>query len=345
VVNEKDKRIREERVLEIVIQSYILTGTPVSSRYVSRKLDLSSATIRNIMADLEDTGFINHPHTSAGRVPTDKGYRLYVDSLMRLKKIADKEIDAIRAEYRSKLKSLEDMFEKTAHILSNVTNCAGLILFQNEEQGFLKHINLVLLSKKNVLVSLELKTGFIKDYIIEIDYPAAQILLDEISNFLNKELYNMTLKEIKDYLVKNLEEEREVSYRLVETAYEIMVAILMEGLHKKLYFDGTSHILAYPEFKDQRKLESVLKFFEDRETISNILSGDLEDDNLKIYIGSESGIHGFDELSLITAGFKFSDKNAGKLGVIGPTRMDYDRVVPIVDLLSNALTKILSFNE
>lgn len=342
-MNKEDRKLREKRILEIVVQSYILTANPVSSGYVSRKLGLSSATIRNVMADLEEIGLINHPHTSAGRIPTDKGYRFYVDSLMHLKKATDKQIRQIESEYHSKVRSLEDMLEKTTHILSEFTSCAGMAFLPKIDEKLFRHINLVPLSKKRVLVLLVAESGFVKDYIIELEYPLDVPLLNKISNFLNSKLYNMNLEEIKSYLVGKLQIERNSSYKLIEVAYKIVRLVLMRGLRDKFYFDGTSQILAYPEFRNQRKLESILKVFEEREIILNILTEDLYEDGLRVRIGSENRNFGVDALSVITAGFKMKDQAIGRLGIIGPTRIDYERVIPIVDLFSTIVTKALSY--
>jgi len=343
-MKENAKTHREKKVLEIIIQAYILAAMPISSRYVSRKLGLSSATIRNVMSDLESMGLISHPHTSAGRVPTDRGYRFYVDSLMRLKTVTEREIRQIESEYHSKVKSLEDIFEKTAHILSEVTSCAGITLLQKMEQRRFRHIDLVPLSGKRILVLIVAESGLVKDCIIELGAPLNIALLEKVSNFLNKELYSMKLEDIKDSLIKRFQAERNSSHQMVEAAYEIMKGVLIEGLKEKLYFDGTSHILAYPEFRDHKKSTDVLRFFEDKATISNILSEDLLEDKLKIHIGTENKTFGLGEFSVITAGFKVKNQTAGRLGIIGPVRMDYERVIPVVELLAVTVTKVLSLS-
>jgi len=342
---EENARIhREKKVLEIIIQAYTMAAAPISSRYVSRKLGLSSATIRNVMSDLEEMGLISHPHTSAGRVPTDKGYRFYVDSLMHLKTVTEREILQIEAEYHSKVKSLEDIFEKTAHILSEITSCAGITLLQKMEQRRFRHIDLVPLSGKRILVLIVSESGLVKDSIIELGGPLNIALLEKVANFLNKELYNMKLEDIKNSLIKRFQAERNSSHQMVEAAYEIMKAVLIEGLKERLYFDGTSRILAYPEFRDHKKSTNVLRFFEDKITISNILSEDLFEDKLKIHIGAENKTFGLNEFSVITAGFKAKNQTAGRLGVIGPVRMNYEKIIPVVELLATTVTKVLSLS-
>jgi len=243
----KNRKLREKKVLEIVVQSHISTGVPVGSRYVSQMLNLSSATIRNVMADLEDMSLISHPHTSAGRIPTDSGYRYYVDSLMLLRRLSDKEIKEIESECNSRLAYVDDVFEETTHILSRFTNCAGAALQPTEE-----------------------------------------------------------------------------------------------NMKKKVYLGGSVYILKYPEFRSYEKMANILEFFEEKESISNLLLNDLDEDGVRVHIGSENKTFGLDDLSIVTAGFKLRGRAAGRLGIIGPMRMCYDRVIPVVDAFANMVTKILS---
>jgi len=341
-MNNINKKHRERKVLEIIVQSHITTGAPVSSRYVSHRLDLSSATIRNIMADLEDMRLLGHPHTSAGRIPTDRGYRYYVDSLMHLQKIAEAQIRQIEHEYQSKVRSLEDVVEKTVRILSEFSGCAGITLLPGLERKCFRHVDLVQLSRRRVLVLLVAKSGFVKDYIIEFESPPDKDLLKKVSTFLNSEFCDMPLEDIKEGLVRRLKAERDSSQLLINAAHQIITAALMKELKEKLYYNGTSSILKYPEFNDGEKSRNILRFFEEEKAISSILCEDLCGDGLKIHIGWENSTYGLDDFSLITAGFKMMGQSAGRLGIIGPLRMDYDRVIPLVDLLSATVTRALS---
>jgi heat-inducible transcriptional repressor len=168
-------------------------------------------------------------------------------------------------------------------------------------------------------------------------------LLERIENFLNRELRNVRLEEIKAQLVRRLQEERDSSHTIVRTAYEIFRDVLMEGVEELFYFDGASQIVAYPEFREQKKLEAILRVLEGKQALLDILSDDLNEKALKIHIGSENKHYGVNELSVITAGFKLKDESVGRLGVVGPRRIEYDRVVPVVELLSSTVTKMLSY--
>lgn len=238
----RDNDHRQEEVLALIVKRYVETAEPVSSRYVSRKLGLSSATIRNVMSDLEEDGYITHPHTSAGRTPTDKGYRYYIDSLMKLKSVNNTVLRSINDEYRDAVRSLEDILERTSHLISHLTNYVGLTCLSNYE---------------------------------------------------------------------------------------------------KLYLDGTSHIIAQPEFHDLKKLYNIIKFLEQKRQILNLLHNDLASDGLRIHIGRENQLGYLSDCSIVTVGYKVKGKVSGRLGVIGPKRMVYEKVIPTVEALAGTVTRIL----
>lgn len=332
---------RENDVLEIIVNYYVGHASPVGSRFVSRKLGLSSATIRNVMKDLEEFGLISQPHTSAGRVPTDEGYRYYINSLMRLKKLTERQVLFIESEFRSRLRSLEELLEKTSHILSMVTHCAGITLMPKMDRGTFKHIELVPLTRNRILVLLVTASGLVKSFVFDLDYAAEETYLRKISNFLNREVYDMTLQEIREHLIKKLKEERNSSYTLISRAYELIETIYVSGLKAELYMDGASYILSQPEFREQKKMASILKFLENKTQIADILSEDMDDEILKIHIGRENISFGLDDFSIITKGYRIRNNVFGRLGVIGPTRMDYDKVIPMVDYLGEVVSKVL----
>lgn len=238
----KDNRKRHEDVLAIIVKHYVETAEPVGSRYVAKNLGLSSATIRNVMADLEDAGFITHPHTSAGRTPTDKGYRYYIDSLMHLRDVNAQTAQSVKNEYHQAMRSIEDMLERTTHLVSSVTNCVGINIF--------------------------------------LEY-------------------------------------------------------------HKLYLDGTSHIIEQPEFRDLKKLHIILRSLEEKRDILSLLSDEIDDDRLTIHIGKENKFNYLSECSIVTRGYKTKGKVKGRVGVIGPKRMVYEKVIPAVELLADTVSEML----
>ncbi len=237
-----DSRSRREEVLTIIVKQYVETAEPVGSRFVSQRLGLSSATIRNVMADLEEMGLITHPHTSAGRIPTDKGYRYYIDSLMRLKSINEQTARSIKDEYHHAIRSLEDVLERASRLISGLTNYVGIALFSD---------------------------------------------------------------------------------------------------YHKMYLDGASHIIEQPEFRDINKLYTLLRCLEEKREILDLLKNDFETERLTIHIGRESGSGYLSECSVVTRGYKVKGKLSGRLGVIGPKRMVYEKVIPTVEYLADSVTELL----
>ncbi|MFA5147484.1 MAG: hypothetical protein WC515_08940 [Candidatus Omnitrophota bacterium] len=233
---------RQEAILEIIVKHYVETAEPVGSRFVARRLGLSSATIRNAMADLEDGGFIMQPYTSAGRIPTDKGYRFYIDSLMRVRNVNEQVVKTVDEQYHHAIRSLEDALEKTSYLISDLTNYVGITLFPKNE---------------------------------------------------------------------------------------------------KVYLEGASHIIEQPEFRDLRKLYALLKCLEAKREMLNLLVEDIDDDRLTIHIGKENKLNDLKECSIVTRGYKVRGKMAGRVGVIGPKRMVYEKVIPTIEFLATTLSDIL----
>jgi len=237
-----DAKQRQADVLALIVRRYVETAEPVSSRYISQQLGLSSATIRNCMSDLEEMGFITHPHTSAGRVPTDKGYRYFIDSLMRLRAVNENTLRSIHDQYHETMRTIEDVLERTTHLISNLTNYVGISLVSEYE---------------------------------------------------------------------------------------------------KIYLDGTSHIVTQPEFQDLRKLYHIIKFLEQKRALLGLLHDDLASNELRVHIGRENQTSDLSDCSIVTCGYTVRGKVLGRIGVIGPKRMVYEKVIPTVEALADTVTEIL----
>lgn len=332
---------RQNKILEIIISSYVNTALPVGSRLVSKMIDLSSATIRNIMSDLEGLGYITHPHTSAGRIPTDKGYRCYVGSLMKLKNINKEEARRIGDEYRLKKKSIEDIIKKTAEVLAGITHQTGVVLFPKFKTSVFKHIDLISLGKKKVLVVLVTSTGIVQNFIITTAEDLSREL-DTITNLLNSDYYGATLEGVRDMLIKRVKQERDSSYNIVKETSEIIESILQLHYENELYLDGTYSLLSQPEFEDANTAKSMLEVFEDKENLLKLMEEDLETDGIRVYIGKENKYRGMQNCSIVTAGYRVKDELIGRLGIIGPTRMEYNHLIPLVNYISETVTKTLN---
>lgn len=332
---------RQSRILDIIISSYVNTASPIGSRAVSKKMGLSSATVRNAMADLEEMGYITHPHTSAGRVPTDKGYRRYVESFSRLKNIPTDEARHIEQEYRVKRKSIEDLIKKTAEILSSITRQTGIVLFPRYKDSAFKHIDLISIGRKKILIVLVTSTGLVNNFITETRYDLKHDL-EVISNLLNSECFGLSLNDIKKTLLKRLREERDSFHAVVEKASDIIESILRVHSENELYLDGTSYLLMQPEFEGRQIARLIREVFEDRAVLAKLVEADMEEGGLKIHIGRENKDPHMKNCSILTAGYHIQDKVVGRLGIIGPTRMEYDHLIPVVNYVSQVVSRILS---
>jgi transcriptional regulator of heat shock response len=242
----KELNRRQQEVLALIVRRYVETAEPVGSRYIARKLDFSSATIRNVMADLEDLGYITQPHTSAGRVPTDRGYRYFIDSLMRLKHVDAGMMKSVNDQCMRTVRSLEDILERTSHLVSSMTNYVGVTLFSQ---------------------------------------------------------------------------------------------------YDKLYLDGASHIIEQPEFHDLKKLYALMRCLEHKRDLLDLLKHDFETDALTVHIGRENASNSLSECSVVTKGYKMKGKVSGRVGVIGPKRMGYEKVIPTIDCLADTLTRVFDDME
>ena len=337
----KDIFKRQNKILELIISSYVNTALPVGSRLVSTAVGLSSATIRNIMSDLEELGYITHPHTSAGRIPTDKGYRCYIESIMHLKHINKEEARRIEEEYRFRRKGIEDIIKNTAEVLAGITHQTGVVLFPKFKKSVFKHIDLISIGKGKTLVVLVTSTGIVKNFIIDTkDY--AKNDLDIIANLLNSDYYGLTLEEIKEALIKRIRQERASSYNVIKETSEIIKAMLQLYYENELYLEGTSCLLSQPEFEDTNAAKPILQIFEDKEMLSRLMEEDLPREGIRVYIGKENKYRNMQRCSVVTAGYKFRDELIGRLGIIGPTRMEYSHLIPLVGFISDTVTKVLN---
>ncbi|MDD5449554.1 MAG: heat-inducible transcriptional repressor HrcA [Candidatus Omnitrophica bacterium] len=337
----KDIMERQNKVLEIIISSYVGTALPVGSRSVSKVIGFSSATIRNIMSDLEEQGYITHPHTSAGRIPTDKGYRCYVGSLMRLKNIKTEEARRIDEEYRLKRKNIEDIIKKTTEILAGITHQTGIVLFPKFKRSVFKRINLVSIGRKKVLVVLVASTGIVRHFIIDTKDDLDREV-EAITNLLNSEYYGLTIDGIKGKLLRRLKEERDSSRSLIEEASDIIDSMLQLFQEDELYLGGTSCLLSQPEFESANSVKSMLRIFEDKSALSRLMEEDLEKEGITVYIGKENKNKDMQNCSIVTSSYRFKDEFIGRLGIIGPTRMEYSHLIPAVNYISEIVTRTLN---
>lgn len=336
---------RRKRILEVIVEAYISTAQPVGSRAIARQfmLDLSPATIRNEMADLEELGYLRKPHNSAGRVPTDKGYRYYVDSLMGVRRLPSTQAARIAREYRKPPDGIGELMEKTSRILSSITHQAGMIIFPRLRKSGLKRLELVRMDSRKLLAVWTTTSGLMRDHVVNTKEDFASEEVRGVCNLLNRELAGLDLDEIRVELLKRMREERtSVSY-LVRGAFEIIRHISTDEAADRLYLEGRNYILEQPEFfKDLDRAREVMAALEEKGQLLEILNEDSEREGVKVHIGKENRFKDIWECSIVTSNYRLEGKVVGTLGILGPKRMEYLKVVACVDHMAEVVGQALS---
>ena len=335
-----DERRRE--VLRTLIRLHIETGEPVGSESLSRSLNraLSPATLRNVMADLEALGYLDHPHTSAGRVPTDEGYRFYVDSLAGLQPLGPGEREQIDAELRSKDASAERTLERASHVLSRLSRHAGFVLVPDIAQTSFRHLDLVPLAHPRVLVVMVSASGLVTHKVIEVEERLRPEDLQACANYLNAHFSGMSLVEIRRELLELMGEEKALYDSLLQKVVALGGLAFDVETENNVYLDGTSNILARPEFDDLERMRALVKTFEEKGRLVRILNACLSGDGIRVLIGHENPDPELRDLSLVTSRVAGDDGGLG-LGVLGSTRMEYAYVVSLVDHVARAVADVL----
>ncbi len=335
---------RKQKVLLAIIQDYIATAEPVGSRTISRKYELgvSSATIRNEMADLEEQGYIEQPHTSAGRVPSQLGYRYYVDCLMKKKRLTKDEEGIILCGYRKKAGEVAQVLRQTNQIVSTMTNCASLVTGPQFGKSAFKHIQLVPLETGQALVVVVLENGIVQNKLLEVPVGINERDLMQISQVLNAKLRGLTLANIKMTLIKEIYAELARHQHIFDAAMDLIQETLHIDPEDKVYLAGALNMLHQPEFRDINTLKTLLSLLEQEDLLREILSGaESGEDGITVKIGSENKLTALENCSMITATYQIDGKVIGSIGVLGPTRMEYDKTVSIVEFMTRHLSSIL----
>lgn len=336
---------RKIKVLYAIINSHILSAEPIGSRTISKDYDLgvSSATIRNEMSDLEDQGYLNKPHSSAGRIPSDKAYRLYVDEILRVKKPSIDLIkkDKIKQILSSGTREIEQLIQNSAKVLSAVTSYTALAITPQAKQSRLKHIQLVPIDSRQILMVLVSNSGVVKNSIFRMEKEFCEDQIMIISNFLNDKLKGLTIEEINEQSTIEIFKDIFQFKAILDNMLPIINQSL-EGMDDiDLYSDSITKILNFPEYKDIEKAKSFMSFIENKDLVVNLMLNNPIEDEIDITIGNENIYAPIKDCSLITATYRLGDKTIGKIGVIGPTRMDYLKVIDIMHLFSVNITEII----
>ncbi len=340
---------RAQHLLRVLVQSYIREGQPVGSRTLSRDsgLSLSSATIRNVMADLEDLGFVSSPHTSAGRVPTDRGYRFFVDALLRaeLPAAENAELEGLREQFDAAHEGPKELVAAASQLLSRITNLAGLVTMPLAPAATLTQIEFVGLAEQRVLVILVFNDREVQNRIIQLERGYSQEELRRAANVLNEHCRNRSLSQVHAELLRQLRETHasinQVMLDAISMAQQVCAhSGVQEGI--EYVIAGETNLMGLAELASVDKLKRLFEAFTEKRDILHLLDQSLRADGVQIFIGHESGYQILDDCSVITAPYSTSDGVAGVLGVIGPTRMAYERVIPIVDITARLLGSALN---
>lgn len=334
---------RTVEVLRGVIEEYIASGDPVGSRTLSKdpRFSLSAATIRNIMADLEDSGLLAQPHTSAGRVPTEKGYRWYVDRMQRHGRLPGVEESLIQDSLGRAPGDLDLVLDLATQLLAKLSHYVGVIVTPRIDASVLATVNFVRLSKGRILVVLSTSTGSVQHKVVDVaeDYTVDE--LNRFSQLVGDSFRGLTLREVRRKVVELLLEERAEYDKLLQGAMDIAGRTFVEpSAAPELHIEGALNMLDAPEFADAQKMKGLLLTFQDREKLVQILDEVIDGQGLHVIIGSESQIADLSGISVVSASYRAGD-TAGALGVLGPTRMDYERTVRIVDRVAESLSQRL----
>jgi heat-inducible transcriptional repressor len=336
-----DLNERAQKVLQAVIDSYILTGLPVGSASLARKYDfsLSSATLRNIMAELEEGGFLTHPHTSAGRVPTDQGYRYYIDSIISFDRDTEEIREQIEHTATPQSEEIHQLMEEASRFLAKLSHHTSVVVAPSEPEGSYRHIEFVRLRGSQVLIIFVTNTGAVLNKLVELDESIPQNDLNAFSAFLDEELERSTLSEVRQRLVERLREEKVMFLRLLEQTFMASKEV-SERESDKVFIGGASQILDTPEFADVERLRSIFRTFEDKYKFLKLLDKTSAAKGIKVFIGAENPFFEMQGCSLVVGNYQAGNV-VGTLGVIGPVRMHYRQVIQVVDYTSRLLSRIL----
>ncbi len=336
-------------ILRALVEQYIREGQPVGSRTLSRSsgLNLSPATIRNVMADLEELGFVSAPHTSAGRVPTARGYRFFVDTLLQLQPLAIAEITRLQNQLVEEASGdAKAVAAAASSALSALTRMAGVVTLPRQKQLTLRQIEFLPLSNHRVLAILVVNDSEVQNRILHMDRDYSESELRRAANYLSERFVGQDLRSIRARMVEELQSTRETMNQLMIDAVNIAQrAIEIEPEASELVLAGETRLMEFEQLSDVEKLRQLFELFSQQREILNLLDRSIAAQGVQIFIGEESGYRILDECSIVTAPYRVNDEIVGVLGVIGPTRMAYERVIPIVDITARLMGSALNSGQ
>ena len=338
---------RKMKILHAVIQNYLETGEPVGSRTISKytDLNLSSATIRNEMADLEELGYIMQPHTSAGRSPSDKGYRLYVDMLMEEK---EQELGEMQEQLLDKADRMEQLLKQAAKVLASNTNYATMVSTPMNNANKIKFIQLSMVDADQVIAVIVLGGNVIKNKLIPVGEELSNENLLKLNMLLNTTLNGMSIEEINLGLIARLKEQAGIHSSVISNVLDAVADAIQIEEDMQIYTSGATNIFKYPELSDNQSAQEIINAFEEKQQLTELVTQTLaKEDNtgIQVYIGDETPVRTMKDCSVVTATYELGDGMKGTIGIIGPKRMDYEHVLKSMKRLQNELDQMFHKNE
>ena len=333
---------RKRKILRAIVQDYIATAEPIGSRTIARKFDLgvSPATIRNEMADLEDMGFIEQPHTSSGRVPSDAGYRYFVDCLLDPQTISDEQKEIIEREGAKRIHEIQEVISHTSRLLSELTNLTSIVLGPHKGKSTFGKIHFLPYQPGQVIMVIVKENGTVENHIIDIGENLTAEELQQVAGVFNQKMRGYSLGQVKRSMLHEIYNELSKQRQLIDNTLEMLREILNDKEEEeRIYLGGTLNMLNQPEFRDLGKVKTLFKVFEENGSLKKLLQP--YQDGLNVTIGGENTLKEFKGCSVISATYKVRGLTIGAVGVLGPTRMDYGKAIAIVDFMTRSLTEIL----
>jgi heat-inducible transcriptional repressor len=341
--------LRSERPREILrwaISTFVTTGKPVGSRRIARKSreHLSAATVRNIMADLEEMGYLLKPHASAGRIPTDKAYRFYVDYLLERHEISPQDRSEVDRTLRAD-DSAEHLMVRTSQVLSRVSSNVGIVVSPPISQVALQHIQFFKLTEGRILVILVSRSGIVQNRVIPADEEYSQVDLDQAARYIVEHFKDMTLFEIKSLILKMIQTEKNLYDSFMKRVIMLSTQTFSDAAKDlDVYLDGASNLIKTPEFSDIKKMRVLFEAIEQKNRLASLISECIKGDTqeVRITIGAENALAGIEECALITSCYVVDERTHGSLGILGPTRMEYGRAISLVDYVARLFGRVLA---
>lgn len=339
-----DLNSRNRDILRAIVASYIELAFPVGSQTVTKNFSfgLSPATIRNIMADLEDMGYLTQPHPSAGRVPTSKGYRMYIDGILGEDRPNPYEERFLEENYLSgKQEDFHELLQETTRMLSLLSHYAGVVMAPNLSTVRLDRLEFILLRKGQILVVQVSEDSQVQHRVFEADPDLTQKDLIRISSFLNEQFHGRTIDEIRVEILRQMKDEKNLYDQLLQKAFQLAQIVVGGKTEQEVFVEGASNIIKLPDFSDTEKMRELFKTFEEKASILKLLNRCMDSEGVQIFIGPELSQPGIPDCSFVISRYQGGSNSIGTLGVIGPTRMEYDRVIPLVEQTARLLGRLL----